>query len=206
MEKESRLFFREKNRTRRLILASFCLSVIAAASLIGRFHSKNSQDNNSEDGFQPLSTRSLTASDYDAPLFLTDSWRVEKEEAIVIPDVTQTAIPAQGQELSNDDEAVSGFATYYGVDDGYGLGDTLGCTGESFDPYDPQIAARSLSSPFECGDKVEVCDSDSCIEVVIKDTCPGCDDFGIVIDLSKGAMEKLSPGAGKTWVTLKKQE
>lgn len=123
------------------------------------------------------------------------------------PVPTPTAIVSKEVQVDNSDkllsgEKVNGWATYYGVDDGYGLEDSLGCTGEPFDPYDETTAARPLSSPFQCGDKVEVCDADSCIDVYIKDTCPGCDDYGIVIDLSYGAMQKLSPGAGRASVTL----
>ncbi|MBI4037983.1 hypothetical protein HY382_02990 [Candidatus Curtissbacteria bacterium] len=97
---------------------------------------------------------------------------------------------------------LSGRITYYGVDDGYGLNDTLGCTGEAFDPYDPTTAARPNSSPFKCGDRVRVCDHDSCIEVVIKDTCPGCDANGLLMDLSKGAIEALTGQAASTEATL----
>lgn len=97
---------------------------------------------------------------------------------------------------------LSGPITYYGIDDGYGLEDTLGCTGEPFDPNDPTTAARPYSSPFKCGDKVRVCDNDSCIEVIIKDSCPGCDSSGKLIDLSYGAMVALKGEASSTTATL----
>ena len=88
---------------------------------------------------------------------------------------------------------IQGTATFYGVFDGYGLEDSLGCTGQLFNPCDAKTAARPYSSPFECGDLVEVCDSDSCIQVEIRDSCPGCDASGIVLDLAYGAMLELSP-------------
>ena len=73
------------------------------------------------------------------------------------------------------------------------------------DPYDPKTAARPEDSPFVCGDKVEVCDSDSCIDVEIRDTCPGCDERGIVVDLSYGAMEELTGKHGTAVVTIHKK-
>ena len=100
---------------------------------------------------------------------------------------------------------IRGPATYYGVDDEYGLEDPLGCTGEPFDPYDPKTAARPENSPFVCGDKIEVCDVDSCIEAEIRDTCPGCAERGIVLDLSYGAMGELTGKHGTAMVTIRKK-
>lgn len=125
----------------------------------------------------------------------------EKER--IAKELRQILLADRGSERVDYQVTVKGPATYYGVYDGFGPEDNLGCTGEPFDPYDPTIAARPENSPFVCGDKVEVCDSDSCIDVEIKDTCPGCDDLGIVLDLSYGAMQKLSPGLGSVTVTLR---
>ena len=123
----------------------------------------------------------------------------------VVPQAVLATQEVQSPSEFISSEVVSGKATYYGVDDGYGLQNTLGCTQESFDPDDPTTAARPETSPFVCGDKVKVCDSDSCIDVEIKDTCPGCDDWGIVIDLSYGAMGKLTGKHGTTMVTIRKK-
>ena len=79
----------------------------------------------------------------------------------MIPRAVQTTEEVLRPSEGTSSEVVSGKATYYGVNDGYGLEDPLGCTGEPFDPYDPKTAARPEDSPFVCGDKVEVCDSDS---------------------------------------------
>lgn len=127
------------------------------------------------------------------------------------PQIMKTQTPQEPAELNVQTERVEspleiqGPATYYGVTDGYGPEDPLGCTGESFNPHDPKIAARPENSPFVCGDKLEVCDADSCIEVEIKDTCPGCDDWGIVIDLSYGAMGELTGKHGTAMVTIRKK-
>jgi len=259
VEKEKNIFPKGESQKKRLILAGFCLSVIAAAALIGRSNCENNQYK-LQDDFQPMpvgafimpdqtSTNlqerllveqekpSATPSPAEAPtptsVLGDDKERIQAtggtiiptqkptepqpsilmqelqpgEERTIIPtEVVSNEPQADTSIKSTNGEIVTGPATYYGVDDGYGLENSLGCTGESFDPYDSTTAARPWSSPFKCGDRVEVCDNDSCIEVVIKDTCPGCDNLGIVIDLSYGAMQKLSPGTGKTWVTLKKLE
>ena len=123
----------------------------------------------------------------------------------IVPQAVQAEQEVQRPSEVTSSEIVSGKATYYGVDDGYGLEDSLGCTGEPFDPYDPKTAARPETSPFVCGDRLEVCDADSCIEVEIRDTCPGCDDWGIVIDLSYGAMGKLTGEHGTAMVTIRKK-
>ena len=123
----------------------------------------------------------------------------------IVPQAVQVEQEVQRPSEVTSSEIVSGKATYYGVDDGYGLEDSLGCTGEPFDPYDPKTAARPETSPFVCGDRLEVCDADSCIEVEIRDTCPGCDDWGIVIDLSYGAMGKLTGEHGTAMVTIRKK-
>jgi len=141
---------------------------------------------------------------------------LEKQTATPTPEPTSAPIPQETQVLpAQSQEAqtgqgltweapykLSGPITYYGIDDGYGLEDTLGCTGEPFDPNDPTTAARAYSSPFNCGDRVKVCDNDSCIEVIIKDTCPGCDSAGKLIDLSHGAMVALQGEASSTTATL----
>lgn len=127
------------------------------------------------------------------------------------PQVIKAEAPQQPAKLNTQTERVEssleiqGPATYYGVDDEYGLEDSLGCTGEPFDPYDPETAARPYNSPFVCGDKLEVCDADSCIDVEVRDTCPGCDDWGIVIDLSYGAMGKLTEKHGTAMVTIREK-
>ena len=87
----------------------------------------------------------------------------------MIPRAVQTTEEVLRPSEGTSSEVVSGKATYYGVNDGYGLEDPLGCTGEPFDPYDPKTAARPENSPFVCGDKIKVCDVDSCIEVEIRD-------------------------------------
>ena len=123
----------------------------------------------------------------------------------IVPQAVQTTEEVQRPSEGASSEVVSGKATYYGVNDGYGLEDPFGCTGEPFDPYDPKTAARPEDSPFICGDTIEVCDVDSCIDVEIKDTCPGCDENGIVIDLSYGAMEELTGYHGTAMVTIRKK-
>jgi len=117
-----------------------------------------------------------------------------------VPTLEWSATPIIVNQQSS--SGIRGRATYYGVDDGYGLEDTLGCTGEPFDPFDPTTAARPYSSPFNCGDTVRICDNDSCIEVVIKDTCPGCDANGLLLDLSYGAMVELTGQAATADVTI----
>src|SRR3989344_7411761 len=165
------------------------------------------QDENSE--FSPRAER-MTGDSPDKLL----SQMVEEEDPAkflartklnIVPQAVQTTEEVQRPSESASSEIVSGKATYYGVDDGYGLQNRLGCTHEPFDPDDPTTAARSETSPFVCGDKLEVCDVNSCIEVEIKDTCPGCDDYGIVIDLSYGAMEDLAGKHGTTVVTIRKK-
>ena len=123
----------------------------------------------------------------------------------IVPQAVQATEEAQRPSDGASSEVVLGKATYYGVDDGYGPEDSLGCTGESFDPYDSTPAARAENSPFVCGDKLEVCDADSCIDVEIKDTCPGCDENGIVIDLSYGAIGELTGTHGTAMVTIRKK-
>jgi len=248
MEKEKKFLLEKEGKNRRSNLASFCLSVIAAAAL---FSGSDRHDNQHEpqgdfnletarvlilsDSKQPDSLAELkleqgnadTASDFNRTPILNSMSEVERKymedagendrqnfqapklqhsskENINPTGVVADETPNDGLTNKSNEEVIKGFATYYGIDDGYGLENTLGCTGEPFDPYDPTTAARPLSSPFNCGDKVEVCNNDSCIEVVIKDACPGCDSLGIVIDLSYGAMHKLSPEEGRTSVTLKK--
>ena len=123
----------------------------------------------------------------------------------VVPLAVQVEQEVQSPSEFISSEVVSGKATYYGVDDGYGLQNTLGCTQESFDPDDPTTAARPETSPFICGDKVKVCDSDSCIDVEIRDTCHGCAEWGIVIDLSYGAMKELTGEHGTAMITIRKK-
>jgi rare lipoprotein A (peptidoglycan hydrolase) len=233
VEKDKNIFPRKEGQKKRLILAGFCLSVIAAAALVGRERFEDDKDKIQNYNFQPTTVRtiaapeepykerllvesalpSVTPNSLETPTSTSTPTLQPIEEEILKPIGTPIPIGTGSAEVQadpstkpKDGQTVQGWATYYGVTDGYGFGDTLGCTGESFDPYEPTTAARPYSSPFVCGDRVEVCDSDSCIEVVIKDTCPGCDDFGIVIDLSYGAMQKLSPGSGRVQVTIKKLE
>ena len=165
------------------------------------------QDENSE--FSPRAER-MTGDSPDKLL----SQMVEEEDPAkflartklnIVPQAVQTTEEVQRPSEGASSEIVSGKATYYGVDDGYGLQNTLGCTGEPFDPYDPKTAARPEDSPFVCGDEIEVCDVDSCIDVEIKDTCPGCDENGIVIDLSYGAMGALTGYHGTAMVTIRKK-
>jgi len=209
MGKEQEIYFKKEVQNKRLILAGFCLTVIAAVALIGKADSQNTKDRIFEDDFR-FTTTDTRGEFQEADIFFEKESLFKHEQSTMKQNVPETPTPTPIIDVdispSHSSKIVEGRATYYGIDDGYGLEDTLGCTGEPFDPYDSTTAARPFSSPFDCGDKVEVCDSDSCIEVVIKDTCPGCDDFGIVIDLSYGAMQLLSPGAGSTWVTLEEKE
>lgn len=176
------------------------VSVGLAAAAIWGPGPKESQKAKSSDSFGEVRNERIIDSSLHEQLTLRDR--------LVAPIITPTPVvtPAPtsvGQEKDAfAKKVVNGPATFYGVVDGYGPEDPLGCTGESFNPYDPKIAARAENSPFECGDKIQVCDQDSCIEVEIKDTCPGCDDFGIVVDLSYGAMQELSPGSGRVTVTM----
>ena len=123
----------------------------------------------------------------------------------IVPQAVQTTEKVRRPSENVSSEVISGKATYYGVDDEYGLEDPLGCTGEPFDPYDPKTAARPETSPFVCGDKIEVCDENSCIEVEIRDTCPGCAERGIVLDLSYGAMGELTGKHGTAMITIRKK-
>jgi len=61
----------------------------------------------------------------------------------IVPQAVQTTEEVQRSSEDVSSEIVSGKATYYGIDDGYGPEDSLGCTGQSFNPYDPTIAARA---------------------------------------------------------------
>lgn len=164
----------------------------------GRGESKDESPNDAY-LYQPRNERVIPSPEHLKAILDEDilTTRVKREE-----EPTPTSIPTPTQNPEKNLPVIKGPATYYGVHDGYGLDNTLGCTGEPFDPYDEETAARPLNSPFECGDKVKVCDANSCIDVYIKDACPGCDAWGIVIDLSYGAMQKLSPGAGRADVTL----
>lgn len=92
----------------------------------------------------------------------------------------------------------SGWATYYGIEDGFVRGDTM-YDGTSYDPADPTIAAASFLIPLHTW--LRVCSSLQCIIVQVRDRGL-LDENSILLDLSRSAYALLFGGlGGKQWVS-----
>ena|SRR5215212_6472753 len=72
--------------------------------------------------------------------------------------------------------------TYYGIDDGYGYGDTT-ASGDAFDPYGSTAAHPYL--PF--GTVIPVTGANGTEDVVVNDRC-ACE-----LDVTKGVWERIGP-------------
>lgn len=78
-------------------------------------------------------------------------------------------------------------ATWYGIEDGYGIdADKLWtASGERFDPH-----GLSAASPiYPLGVRLLVCHAERCVAVTVNDRCGGCQG----LDLSRGAFEMIAP-------------
>jgi hypothetical protein len=85
-------------------------------------------------------------------------------------------------------------------------GNTLGCNGYGvYNPDDPTTAAVSDDvTDAPCGTRIELCNgAGKCLEVVRKDTCPGC--AANHIDLSRKAFETLCGAVNDCTVTFRKK-
>jgi hypothetical protein len=92
----------------------------------------------------------------------------------------------------------TGWATYYGIEDGFVRGDTM-FDGTSYDPSDPTIAAASFLIPLHTW--LRVCTADHCIIVQVRDRGL-LDENSILLDLSRAAYALLFGGlGGKQWVS-----
>ncbi len=91
----------------------------------------------------------------------------------------------------------SGWATYYGIEDGFVRGDIM-YDGTSYDPGDPTIAAASFLIPLHSW--LRVCTQRQCIIVQVRDRGL-LDQNSILLDLSRSAYALLFGGlGGKQWV------
>lgn len=93
----------------------------------------------------------------------------------------------------------NGWATYYGVEDGFARGDVM-FNGTSFDPNDPTITAASWMLPLNSW--IQVCSPARCIIVQVRDRGL-LDENGVLLDLSRAAYAQLFGGlGGKQWVAV----
>lgn len=91
----------------------------------------------------------------------------------------------------------AGWATYYGIEDGFVRGDIM-YDGTPYDPADPTITAASRLFPI--GTWLVVCTQARCITVEVRDRGL-LDENGILLDLSRAAYAQLFGGlGGKQWV------
>lgn len=92
----------------------------------------------------------------------------------------------------------SGWATYYGIEDGFMRGDVMN-DGTPYDPANPTIAAASLRIPLHTW--LRVCTTFRCILVQARDRGL-LDQNGILLDLSRAAYALLFGGlGGKQWIS-----
>jgi rare lipoprotein A (peptidoglycan hydrolase) len=92
----------------------------------------------------------------------------------------------------------AGFATYYGIEDGFVRGDIMN-DGTPYDPADPTITAASFRIPMHT--MLRVCTEVHCILVQVRDRGL-LDENGIMLDLSRAAYALLFGGLnGKRWVS-----
>lgn len=91
----------------------------------------------------------------------------------------------------------AGWATYYGIEDGFVKGDVM-YDGNTYDPADPSIAAASNIFPIHTW--LRVCSSSNCIAVEVQDRGL-LDENGILLDLSRAAYQRLFGSlGGKQWI------
>ena len=91
--------------------------------------------------------------------------------------------------------ATCGYASHYGVGDGYGGQRTA--SGERMDPYD--MTAANLDYPL--GTRLRVTDQKTGRSVVVRINDRGPYSGGRVLDLSYGAFSQIrNPNAGETYV------
>ena len=91
-------------------------------------------------------------------------------------------------------------ATYYGIEDGYGIDpDKLfTASGEVFDPR----GYTAASNTYSLGTLLRVCHGDRCVTVRVNDTCGACG-----LDLSRAAFAALAPlSVGRISVRVEVQE
>ena len=92
----------------------------------------------------------------------------------------------------------TGWATYYGIEDGFVRGDIM-YDGTSYDPADPTIAAASFLIPLRTW--LRVCSQAQCIIVQVRDRGL-LDENSILLDLSRSAYALLFGSlGGKQWVS-----
>lgn len=92
----------------------------------------------------------------------------------------------------------AGYATYYGIEDGFVRGDVM-FDGTPYDPADPSITAASFLIPLHTW--LRVCSQSNCISVQVRDRGL-LDENGILLDLSRAAYAQLFGGlGGKQWVS-----
>ena len=92
----------------------------------------------------------------------------------------------------------AGWATYYGVEDGFVRGDTM-YDGTAYDPADPTIVAASFLIPLHT--RLRVCTQARCILVEVRDRGL-LDQNSVLLDLSRSAYVLLFGGlGGKQWVS-----
>lgn len=101
-------------------------------------------------------------------------------------------------------------ATHYGAS--Y-QGQPMGCPpitmpagrgGNRYETTDPQIVAVGavLAKTAPCGMPLEVCGQAGCIQAYRMDSCPGCDEYGMV-DLSEAGIEAVCGSQGSCSVTVR---
>ena len=92
----------------------------------------------------------------------------------------------------------AGYATYYGIEDGFVRGDVM-FDGTPYDPADPSITAASFLIPLHTW--LRVCTQTNCISVQVRDRGL-LDENGILLDLSRAAYAQLFGGlGGKQWIS-----
>ena len=92
----------------------------------------------------------------------------------------------------------AGYATYYGIEDGFVRGDVM-FDGTPYDPADPSITAASFLIPLHTW--LRVCTPSNCISVQVRDRGL-LDENGILLDLSRAAYAELFGGlGGKQWIS-----
>lgn len=86
----------------------------------------------------------------------------------------------------------TGWATYYGIEDGFRLGDVM-YDGTAYNPADPTMTAASFQLPLHSW--LLVCTAVRCIVVQVRDRGL-LDENGVLLDLSRAAYAQLFAGLG----------